>query len=156
MLPDLAGLVAALRGADVRFVAIGGIAMAAHLVVRATEDLDVVPAPDAANLDALANALLELEARLLRNPERSIDADVRAALHRGRNLTVTTRLGDLDVVQRLPGVPAFDALDADAWDATILDVPFRVCSREHLIAMKRARGSPVDQADLARLLERTG
>lgn len=46
--------------------------MAAHLVVRATEDLDLVPAPGTANLDALANALLELDARLLRDPEHGL------------------------------------------------------------------------------------
>jgi hypothetical protein len=70
----------------------------------------------------------------------------------GRNLTVTTSRGDLDVVQRLPGVPSFAELDAAAWDASILGVSFRVCSRGHLIAMKRARGSALDRADLERLL----
>jgi hypothetical protein len=152
MLPDLAGLMGALRGADVRFVAIGGIAVAAHEVVRATEDLDLVPDPAHENLDALADVLVRLDARLLRNPDRGIDASVRAALRKGRNLTVTTPRGDLDVVQRLPGVPSFAELDAAAWDASILGVSFRVCSREHLIAMKRARGSALDRADLERLL----
>lgn len=63
MLPNLAGLIGALRGADVRFVAIGGIAVAAHQVVRATEDLDLVPDPAHENLDALADVLLHLDAR---------------------------------------------------------------------------------------------
>ncbi len=105
MLPDLAGLIGALRGADVRFVAIGGI-----------------------------------------------DAGIRAALRKGRNVTLTTPRGDLDIVQRLPGVPSFAVLDAAAWDASILGVSFRVCSRDHLIAMKRTRGSALDRADLDRLL----
>jgi hypothetical protein len=153
MLPDLAGLVGALRDGGVRFVAIGGIAVAAHRVLRATEDLDIVPDPAPPNIDALANALVALDARLLQNPHRGVDPEVRTALRRGRNLTVTTRLGDLDVVQRLPGVPSFEILDADAWDATILGVRFRVCSREHLIAMKRARGTSLDLADLERLLD---
>lgn len=65
---------------------------------------------------------------------------------------MTTPLGDLDVVQRLPGVPSFSVLDAAALDVSILRVPFRVCSRAHLVAMKRARGSPLDQADLERLV----
>lgn|SRR5215207_5920278 len=153
MLPDLAGLITALSRAGVRFVAIGGIAVAAHRVIRATEDLDLVPDPAHANIDALADALVELDARLLRNPERGVDGGVRTALHRGRNLSVTTSRGDLDVVQRLPGVPPFAALAEDAWEATILDAPFLVCSREHLIAMKRARGSPLDLDDVERLME---
>lgn len=40
MVPDLAGLLRALVGAEVRFVVSGGIAVAAHQVVRATEDID--------------------------------------------------------------------------------------------------------------------
>lgn len=68
-------------------------------------------------------------------------------------MAVTTRLGDEDIVQRLPGVPAFAALDEDALDVEIFDVRFRVCSREHLIDMKRARGSSLDHADLLRLSE---
>lgn len=148
MVPDLAGLLRALVESEVRFVAIGGIAVAAHRVVRATEDLDIVPDSSAANLARLADALVALDARLLKNQARGIDAEVRAALHRGRNLTLTTPIGDLDVVQRLPGVPSFDVLDADAWDASLFGVRFRVCSRDHLIAMKRARGAAMDLADI--------
>lgn len=151
MVFDLAALLRALVAGDARFVVIGGIAVAAHRVVRATEDLDIVPEPSDANVARLCDVLTGLDARLLRNPERGIDADVRAALARGRSLTVTTPLGDLDVVQRLPGVPAFGELDADAWEASLFEVRFRVCSLEHLISMKRARGAPLDLADVERL-----
>lgn len=151
MVPDLAGLLRALVEGEVRFIVIGGIAVAAHAAIRATEDLDVVPEPEAENLERLCDVLTRLDARLLLNPQRPLDAKVRAALRRGRNVTVTTRLGDVDVVQRLPGVPAFAVLEADAVGVEIFDVSFRVCSRAHLIAMKRARGSSLDLADLERL-----
>jgi hypothetical protein len=153
MIFDLAGLLRALVEGDVRFVVIGGIAVAAHAAIRATEDVDLVPDPDHENLDRLCTVLVDLDARLLLNPQRSIDARVRTALQQGRNVTVTTRLGEVDIVQQLPGVPAFAALDDDAFDVEIFDVPFRVCSREHLIAMKRARGSSLDEADLQRLTQ---
>jgi hypothetical protein len=78
---------------------------------------------------------------------------VRAALAPGRNLTVTTGVGDLDVVQRLPGVPSYPDLRADSWEASLFGVRFRVCSRDHLIAMKRARGEAMDLADLERLAD---
>lgn len=155
MVVDLAGLLRALVDRGIRFVVIGGIAVAAHRVVRATEDVDIVPDPDPANLRLLLEVLEELGARLVLNPGRSIDDEVRLALSSGRNLTVTTALGDLDVVQRLPGVPTFEQLHADAMLVELFDVPFRVCSRAHLIAMKRARGSAVDLADLERLEGRT-
>jgi hypothetical protein len=151
MVPDLAGLLRALVGAEVRFVVIGGIAVAAHRVVRATEDVDIVPDPDPANLERLGDVLAAQDARLLRDPGRAIDPAIRRALRQGRNVTLTTSLGDLDVVQRLPGVPSFSALDEGAWEASLMGTRFRVCSLEHLIAMKRARGSLLDAADLERL-----
>lgn len=94
-----------------------------------------------------------LGARLALNQERILDDKVRAALHRGRNLTVTTRLGDVDVVQRLPGVPSYATLEAESVGVELFEVPFRVCSRGHLIAMKRARSSALDLADLERLTD---
>lgn len=155
MVVDLSGLLRALVERGIRFVVIGGIAVAAHRVVRATEDVDVVPDPEPANLRALLDVLEELEGRLLLNPERSIDDAVRAAVSAGKNLTVTTALGDLDVVQRLPGVPTYEELAEDAMVVELFGVPFRVCSRAHLIAMKRARGSAADLADLERLEARS-
>ena len=151
MLPDLAGLVRVLVAYHVRFVVIGGVAVAAHGYVRATEDLDVVPDPDRDNLDRLGNALVSVDARLAAYPRRVLGPAERTALYRGRNLTLTTRLGDLDVVQRLPGVPGYAALAADAEPSSIAGVALYVCSRAHLIAMKAARGSAQDRADLERL-----
>lgn len=153
MVVDLSGLLRALVDAEVEFVVIGGIAVVAHAAVRATEDVDVVPAPDDANVDRLLSLLAELDARLALNAERGIDDRVRDAVHRRRNLTVTTPLGDLDVVQSLPGVPSYAELDGAAIDTDLHGVRFRVCSRGHLIAMKRARGSAQDQADLERLTD---
>lgn len=80
MLPDLAGLVTALNAGAVRFVVIGGIAVSAHGHVRATEDLDIVPAPDVENLDRLGSALVGLDARLEADRARGIDTEVRQAL----------------------------------------------------------------------------
>jgi len=151
MVVDLAGLLRALVDGGVRFVVIGGVAVAAHAAIRATEDVDLVPSPDSENLERLLEVLHALGARLLLNPEREIDDEIREAVLRGRNLTVTSKLGDLDVVQRLPGVPPFSELDAQAIETTLFDVPLLVCSRAHLIAMKRARGSALDLADLERL-----
>jgi len=153
MVVDLAGLLRSLVEHEVEFVVIGGIAVAAHRIIRATEDVDVVPAPDAANIDRLLDLLASLDARLLLNPERGIDDEVRDAVRHGRNLTVTTSLGDLDVVQSLPGVPTYTDLRRDAMDVELHGARFPVCSREDLIAMKRARGSALDRADLERLTD---
>ncbi len=151
MVLDLAGLLRALLEGDVGFVVIGGIAVSAHGAVRATEDLDIVPAPDRENLDRLSDVLVALEARLTLRPEQSFGSSERTALQRGRNLTVTTALGDLDVVQRLPGVPGYTTLIENAEETTLDDVPLKVCSLAELLAMKRTRASAQDLADIERL-----
>jgi hypothetical protein len=153
MLPDLAGLVAALNGGPVRYVVIGGIAVGAHGRVRATEDLDIVPDPDRENLDELGNALVRLNARLASDPTRGIDAAIREALYRRGNVTLVTDLGDLDIVQDVIGLPSWEELAAGAETTNLAGIPVVVCSREHLLTMKRARNSLQDQADLEALQE---
>jgi len=150
-LPDLGALARVLSDSDVKYIVIGGVAVGAHQFVRATEDLDIVPEPDHANLDRLGNALVRIDARLTLTPEQKFGRAERAALYGGRNMSLSTNVGELDVIQRLPGVPSYEQLAANAWETEILGTPVCVCSREHLIAMKRARGNTLDQADLEAL-----
>jgi hypothetical protein len=62
---------------------------------------------------------VRIDARLLRDPHRRIDPQIRRELYRGRNLTVTTSAADLDIVQSLPGVPSYAELEADSWEAEL-------------------------------------
>jgi hypothetical protein len=55
-------IVSALNAQDVAYVIVGGLAVAAHGVVRATRDVDLVPEPSAENLDRLAGTLTGLGA----------------------------------------------------------------------------------------------
>ncbi|MHB8659068.1 MAG: hypothetical protein ACYC91_14130 [Solirubrobacteraceae bacterium] len=151
MLPDLAGLLAALNHEQIHVIVIGAVAVGAHGHIRATQDLDVVPEPRHENLDRLADVLVALEARLVTDPRRGIDHELRHELYAGGNLTLTTRLGDLDVIQRLPGIPNWRALDAGARSTTLGGVPLRVCSLSHLLEMKRTRHSLQDRADIEAL-----
>jgi len=150
-LPDLRGLFAALVAAEVDFVVIGGIALGLHGFVRATEDLDIVPNPEPANLDRLCTALEAERATLLLNPSRRFGSREGWMLQRGRNVSIATPRGDLDIVRTLPGVPDYATLDADAQRYDLDGMTVKVASPARLAEMKRARGTPQDEADVEAL-----
>ena len=62
-----------------------------------------------------------------------------------------TELGHVDVLQGLPQIPTFAVLDAEASDVDIEGLSVRVCSLDHLRAMKRASERPRDRDDLEAL-----
>ena len=125
--------------------------MAAHGHIRGTEDVDLVPDPDPDNLLRLGNALAALGARRLLGDGAPFGPADHDALAQRRNLSVVTRFGPLDVVQRVPGLPPFDELASRAVRIEAFGIPLLVTSRSDLIAAKRARGAPRDLADIAAL-----
>ena len=136
----------------VEFVVIGGVAVGAHGFMRATRDLDLVPDRASANLKRLSRALAALESTLPRAGGRRYEpARDEGPLHAGASMTLQTRYGGLDIVQRVPGAPSFGELQADAVSSELLGEPVRICSLEHLRRMKRARGTDRDRVDLAAL-----
>ena len=77
-------------------------------------------------------------------------ADLRA----GGNFVLATRLGRLDLMQWVPGVPgdlAFEHLTRNAVETSLGGRPVRVCSRDDLISMKRAAGRAQDLLDVEQL-----
>lgn len=134
----------ALRKHGVEYLTIGGVAVQAYGHPRTTQDLDLLVAPDQANLERLAAALRELGAAL-----RGVDAELlgidptdAAMLREGANFTLRTAAGDLDLwtdPAELPGARPWRELRAAALE---LDVPgvgaVRVVGRDDLIRLKRA------------------
>lgn len=53
-------LIAALEARDVRYAIFGAVALSLHGLVRATEDLDLFIEPEAANIDRLRRALMDV------------------------------------------------------------------------------------------------
>ncbi len=151
---QLIPLLRALTTAGARFVVIGGVAVAAHGPLRTTEDLDIVPSPAAEDLLTLGNALVALDARLAAPQSEAFGSEHRAALAQGRSMSLTTSLGEVDIVQRLPGVPSFAELDRDALAFELDGFSVKAASLEQLVAMKRARGTQQDLADVEALERR--
>ena len=99
---DAKSLFVALVAAEVRFIVIGGFAVSAHGYLRGTKDLDIVPDPDPENLQRLAGALSQLDAKIMGMEEFSkeevVQPDV-AGLAMGGNFVLTTDYGRLDILQ---------------------------------------------------------
>ena len=140
-----------LIGAEIRFVLVGGLAVGAWGHVRGTKDVDLVPDSSAENLEKLAGLLRELGGKV-EVGDRMLTADaISTFLSTGDRTLVATDLGRVDVLQGLPQVPSFAALDAAATDVDIGGLTVRVCSLDHLLAMKRASERPRDRDDLEAL-----
>ena len=130
---------------------IGGIAAVLWGSPRNTFDLDVCPATDRGNLEALAKALVELEARL-----RGIEEDVPFSpdprtLAQVETLTLDTVAGPLDILMRPDGAPAYERLRRNATRVDVGALSVLVASIEDLIAMKRAAGRLKDEVDVEEL-----
>jgi hypothetical protein len=145
-------VVAALNADGVAYVIVGGLAVGAHGVVRATRDLDLVPDGAAANMEALAGCLSEL------GGEHPVEGALTgASLARPVSFKVSTRHGEVQVLNRMAGVPPFADLQAERILVEIdADAVAPICSLAHLRAMKRAAGRPRDHVDLAELDELHG
>lgn len=153
---DVAGLLAALEEADVRFVVIGGFAVGAHGYPRATKDLDIVPDPDPENLGRLASLLSELDASVLGMEEFDEDEVIQpdaAGLEMGGNFVLATSHGRLDIMQLIGPDLEYVDLDSAAVEDEVFGHRVRFCGFDHLVAMKEAAGRPEDEIDLQRLRE---
>lgn len=151
MTEPLVGLRDLLRGLHehrVEYVVTGALAMVFYGYVRNTEDLDIVVAPDQENLDRATQWLISIDAVLKLNPQRHFGPRERWRLHKGSNATVLTSLGQIDVVQRLPGLPDWSTLVTEAEVYEVEGQTVRVMSRSTWADLKRRRGSPQDLADI--------
>ena len=144
-------ILATLRKHEVRFVVIGAIAAILQGYPLPTYDLDITPddAPD--NLERLADALRELEAKL-RTPQGAIDFPVDAKMLSGARVwTLTTRAGDLDLVFDPAGTAGYADLrrGAIAYDIGSGEIP--VASLIDVIRSKETAHRVKDQAQLPAL-----
>jgi hypothetical protein len=120
---DAERILRALAEHQVDYILIGGLAVQTHGHVRTTNDADLIPAPDPANLKRLASALRSLEAQML-----------------------------VDVCE-VPRGRSYGELSKGALHVQLGDIDVPVVGLDDLIQMKLARGRPVDLADVASLTD---
>jgi hypothetical protein len=150
--PDVERIFAVLDAHQVDYVVVGGIAVQVHGHVRMTNDLDLIPSPIPGNLQRLATALRELEARVLNPGSEHLTIDARM-LPRATLWQLSTPHGDIDILHDAPGAAPFPQLRQRALKIALGDHTIAIAGRDDLIQMKRASGRPTDLADIAALTE---
>ena len=130
---------------------VGGVAAGIHGMTRATFDLDVCYDPSVDNRGRLA-ALLQEWGVYLRGVEQGLPFVMDARqLEITPVMTLTTKLGDFDVMDAVSGVGDFEKVLANSVEATVDELAFRILDLPALIAAKRATGRPKDRDQLPEL-----
>lgn len=144
-------IIRALTHADIRFVVIGGVAATVQGSARFTNDIDICYDTAAENVDRLVTLLRSWNA-YLRGVEPGLPFVLDARAFRTTPLmTLTTDVGDIDVLDLVPGVGDYRAVVAASERVTIGDVEFQSLGLEALIASKRAVRRPKDLEQLIEL-----
>ena len=150
-------MLSALTDRDVRFILIGGMAAVLHGDVGVTVDIDVVPERSDENLERLAEALHDLDARIRTEGEPDgLSFDCSAAFFRNLPadsiVNMTTEAGDLDLAFCPSGTEGFSDLRRDAVEIEAADqLHVFVASLEDVIRSKQAADREKDRLALPRL-----
>jgi hypothetical protein len=143
---DPSQIIAVLAMHGVDFVVVGGYAAAVHGATRPTYDLDACPATDRNNLDRLAGALRELQAKIrVDDVLEGFPFDTSAdALVGMTALNLRTRFGDLDLTFAPTGTGGFLDLVEHASVHRVGDIEVRIASLADVIRSKEAAGRAKD------------
>lgn len=157
---DIEAILRELAEGGVEFILIGGFAVAYHGHLRSTKDIDIVPAPDHANLERLAAVLRHLEAEVA-GAEDFAEGELPdpldpAALEEGGNWVLLTKLGRLDVMQWIGDWELWTEFAPGAIEERVDGLPIKIVSYEDLVKLKELAGRPRDLLDLQELREARG
>lgn len=140
-----------LVGSGVELILIGGVAGFAHGSARLTQDIDFVYRRNEENLMRLAEALKPHHPYLRGAPPGlpfKFDAET---LKRGLNFTLTSDLGDIDLLGEVTGGGTYEDLAPQCEKLDVYGQPVLCLTLPLLIATKRAAGRPKDFEAIAEL-----
>lgn len=148
---DFKALLRALADGGVEFILIGGAAATVHGSARLTRDVDVVYRRTRDNIARLATTLMPYQPYLRGAPPGLPFRWDAPTIERGLNFTLTTQLGDLDVLGEIVGGGGYEALLPASSLIRAFGVECRCLNLDRLIEVKRAAGRPKDLEALAEL-----
>jgi len=148
-------LVRVLAQHRVRYVLIGALAARLQGFPRLTADADITPERSRDNLERLAAALRELEARVYTDsvPEGLLFDCSASALARAQLWNLVTNAGRLDVAFVPSGTEGFADLSRDAVRFEVFGVELFAASLSDIIRSKEAADRPQDRQDVVVLRE---
>ena len=148
-------LVTTLAKHGVRYVLIGALAARMQGFPRVTADADVTPANDPANLQQLATALRELNARVYTEavPEGLAFDCSAAMLSRATMWNLVTDAGRVDVSFQPAGTDGYDDLARGAVQYDVFGTVLQVARLEDIVRSKEAANRPKDRQDVLILKE---
>ena len=141
---DFPAAITLLASGGVEFIVVGGVAATIHGSAHITYDLDIVYRRTPENIEKLALTLEPVRPYLRGAPQGLPFRLDPATISRGLNFTLSTALGDLDLLGEATGAGTYENLLADTVVGTLDGVEFRCVSLRRLILLKRAAGRPKD------------
>jgi hypothetical protein len=148
---DFKALLRVLAEAGVECIVVGGVAAAVHGAARATFDLDVVYGRSPANIGRLVLALTPYHPYLRGAPPGLPFRWDAATVQGGLNFTLTTGIGDLDVLGEIVGGGTYEALRPSTISIRAFGVECLLLNLDRLIEVKRAAGRAKDFEAIAEL-----
>jgi predicted nucleotidyltransferase len=148
---NFSAAVHALVDSRVEFIIIGGWSAILHGSSSLTNDLDVFFPRDAENIRRLVAALRPFHPR-----PRGLPADLpfiwdEATLRNGTIFTLTTDVGDIDLLAEVSGLDSFDEVQLAAVTVEAFGRHVRTLDLKSLIKAKRAAGREKDLRTLPEL-----
>ena len=141
---DVEKLLNAFHREEVEFVIIGGLAAVLQGSAYVTADFDLCYSRKKENLEKLARALGSFQP-LLRAVADQVPfrLDV-SALRTGMNFTLTTDVGDVDILDEVTGMGNYQQVEAFSEEMEIFGINCKVLTLDGLIKAKRALGRAKD------------
>ena len=133
------------------FIIVGGAAATIHGSARVTQDLELVYARTPENIARLAAALAPHSPYLRGAPPGLPFRWDAETIRRGLNFTLTTTLGDLDLLGEIVGGGGYADLLSHSQVVKVSGSEYRCLGLARLIHVKRAAGRPKDLEAVAEL-----
>ena len=148
-------IIKVLASHGVLYVLIGALAARLHGSPRLTADADITPARDPENLERLAAALRDIDARVFtENVPEGLPFDCSArTLARGEMWNLVTSAGRIDVAFIPSGTKGYEDLTARAVRFDVFGVELLAAGLEDIIRSKEAADRPKDRQDVVVLRE---